>query len=93
MEEKRKARKAAQENYGQGKKKKKAINVLKRMKFNNHAKEEKKANDAKRAKRETEMSAVHKRARKVREESKTVQRRAKVEKSTERGGGDEPAVE
>ena len=40
MEEKRKARKAAQENYGQGKKKNKAINVLKRMKFNNHAKEE-----------------------------------------------------
>ena len=49
------------------------------------------------------MSVVHKRSRKVREESKKVQRRAKVETATEhgyveresqtiRGGGDEPAV-
>ena len=56
---------------------------MKRMKFNNQAKEEKKTNDAKRAKREAEMSAVHKKAREVREESKKVQRRAKVEKATE----------
>ena len=74
------------------------------MKFNTNAKEEKKTNDAKRAKRKAEMSAVHKRAREVREEFKKLQRCSKVEKVTERGyedrgpqmicgGADEPAVE
>ena len=70
MEEKRIARKAVQQTYGQGKKNKKAYNVMKCMRFVNQAKEEKIANDAQRAQREAEMSAVHKRSRKVREESK-----------------------
>ena len=103
MEEKRIARKAVQQTYGQGKKNKKAYNVIKCVRFVNQAKEEKMANDAQRAQREVEMSAVHKRARKVREQSKKFQCRAEVETATERGyverepqkicgGGNEPAV-